>query len=95
MWLATFLEESAYDLHEAWRRLRDLSPNDHAARIIRLCLVHFLRRLLRIEGKVPPKIYYRMLRIASTEVLPDYEENLAIIKSEGGLHAISTLSNKS
>lgn len=69
--------------------LKNLTPYDHVSRIVRWCLVHHLRRLLRIEGSVTPQIFDRMFRVAGTEVIANYEENLTKIREEGSISAKS------
>lgn len=88
-WLASEFPDDLFDLHDPNKRLKDLTPLEHLERIIRLCIIHFQRRLDRLDGKVLPEIYFRMRRIASTEPIADYEENIKYIREHGNEDAIS------
>lgn len=93
VWLASFLAAGCnqMDLHEPTRALASLDEYEHLRRILRLCIVHFFRRLLRLQSKVPPELYHRMLRVAGTEPQDDYEENLEIISDSGIVCVIGML----
>lgn len=91
-WLASQLPEDACDLHEPNRRLHDLTPYDHLARLIRLCILHTLRRIKKLQGKVLPEIYQRILRVIDAwEDGESFEENLRVIRADGGSHAIGEI----
>lgn len=54
---------------------------EHLLHFYMLCIAHFLRNLLQLKAKVPPKIYGAMLSLSSAEPLEDFDATIALIRS--------------
>lgn len=71
------------------KRICDLTIKEIQSRIIRLCIVHFRRNILKAAAHVDPKIAHAMHMIASSESLDNFDEILDLIRS-GGKKAVGT-----
>ncbi|KZV94541.1 hypothetical protein EXIGLDRAFT_748607 [Exidia glandulosa HHB12029] len=96
--LGLFLVEIARELlmpdpYEPEKRLCDLTAYDHLARILRLCIVHFKRNILKLKGHVAEPVLAAMFSLASTEPHADFEGAKDIIR-RGGKKAADWLHDK-
>ncbi|KAG8988603.1 hypothetical protein FRB90_002658, partial [Tulasnella sp. 427] len=76
-------DNMTFDTPEPTRRLSELLPYDHLARILRLCIVHFQRNIHKIEGKLQPDTIAAMYSLASSQPLRDIDGTLDLIRRGG------------
>lgn len=76
------------DLHQPDRPLHSLSPYEHLERILRICIVHLLRRIRSCS--VPDPIRHKMRSLACL-THPNWDATLADIKEQGGKAAIGEI----
>ncbi|EJD34665.1 hypothetical protein AURDEDRAFT_176300 [Auricularia subglabra TFB-10046 SS5] len=96
--LGKFLQELAQSLddpdrYEPHKRLCDLTPYEHLARFLRLCLVHFKRNIKKLEHRVTTQVYQAMLSLAACETHADFNGACTLIRS-GGKAAANWLKEK-
>ncbi|KZV93882.1 hypothetical protein EXIGLDRAFT_767640 [Exidia glandulosa HHB12029] len=96
--LARFLEEVAREIlqrdkMEPDKRLCDLTPYEHLARIFRICTVHYKRNVKKLKGKVSDEVYNAMWNLAGTETHTDFDAACALIRA-GGVDAANWLKDK-
>lgn len=76
------------DLHEPGRSLRSLSEYEHLHRILRICVVHFMRKIRSAAG--PDAVRFMMRSLICLEH-DSWEGTLASIKEHGGKAGIGKL----
>lgn len=75
----------AMDLHDPSRPLSSLSPYEHLARILRMCVVHICRRIKSCAVPEEVKALMRSLICITHE---DWDGTIARIKLLGGKPAV-------
>lgn len=71
------------DEFEPSRRLCDLGPYDHLARLIRLCIVHFKRNVKKLQHHVSPEVLQAMYSLATSQPLGNFKDVETVIKGGG------------
>ncbi|KAF8176638.1 hypothetical protein K438DRAFT_71132 [Mycena galopus ATCC 62051] len=83
--------DGAMDLHEVTRPLASLTPYEHLVRILRLCVVHFHRRIKSCNVSEEVRQLMRSLVCISHT---DWDGTIARIKQLGGKPAIDWVNDK-
>lgn len=79
---------AGYCAIETHKALHSLTPYEHLARIYRYCFAHFVRHIREMRKEVSKEVRQAMLRLASSDPLPDFDGTLNFIR-KGGKKAAS------